>query len=89
MMAGQGEQQAESRASQHVDHFVNLERRQNREGSVHIVRLSQSQSQGGSHMSRVEKNRDLQLEVEKLKRELRHAKRKRASSYSEEDLDDE
>ncbi|MDM1284577.1 hypothetical protein HXZ60_13765, partial [Acinetobacter towneri] len=40
-------------------------------------------------MSHAEKNRDLQLEVEKLKRELRHAKRKRVSSYSEDDLDDE
>nr|XP_023929875.1 uncharacterized protein LOC112041189 [Quercus suber] len=88
-MAGQGEQQAESRASQHVDHFANLEKRQNREGSVHTVRLSQGQSQSGSHMSHAKKNRDLQLEVEKLKRELRHAKRRRASSYSEDDLDDE
>lgn len=88
-MAGLGEQQAESRASQHVDHFVNLERRQNREGSVHTVRLSQSQSQGGSHLAHAKENRDLQLEVEKLKRELRYAKRKRASSYSEDDLDDE
>ncbi|XP_065624264.1 uncharacterized protein LOC136065255 [Quercus suber] len=40
-------------------------------------------------MSHAEKNRDLQREVEKLKRELRHAKRKRASSYSDEDPDDE
>ncbi|XP_065637610.1 uncharacterized protein LOC112023555 [Quercus suber] len=63
-MAGQGEQQAESRASQHVDHFANLERRQNREGSVHTVRLSQGQSQSGSHMSHAKKNRDLQLEID-------------------------
>ncbi|XP_065622659.1 uncharacterized protein LOC136064628 [Quercus suber] len=40
-------------------------------------------------MSHTEKNRDLQREVEKLKRELRHAKRKRAPSYSDEDPDDE
>ncbi|XP_065633356.1 uncharacterized protein LOC136069111 [Quercus suber] len=40
-------------------------------------------------MSHLEKNRDLQREIEKLKRELRHAKRKRAPSYSDEDPDDE
>ncbi|XP_065635073.1 uncharacterized protein LOC136069893 [Quercus suber] len=40
-------------------------------------------------MSHAEKNRDLQREIEKLKRELHHAKRKRASSYSDEDPDDE
>ncbi|XP_065617837.1 uncharacterized protein LOC136062570 [Quercus suber] len=40
-------------------------------------------------MSHAEKNRDLQRKIEKLKRELRHAKRKRAPSYSDEDPDDE
>ena len=89
MMAGRGQQHAESRASQHVDPFVYLERRQDREGSAHTVHVGQSQSQGESHMSHAEKNRDSQLEVEKLKRELRHAKRKRASSYSDDDPDEE
>ncbi|XP_065624980.1 uncharacterized protein LOC136065555 [Quercus suber] len=40
-------------------------------------------------MSHAEKNRDLQWEIEKLKRELRYAKRKRAPSYFDEDPDDE
>ena len=40
-------------------------------------------------MSQTEKNQNIQLEIEKLKRELRHAKRKRVSSYSDEDSDDE
>ena len=40
-------------------------------------------------MSHAEKNQSMQLEIEKLKRELRHAKRKRVSSYSDEDSDDE
>ena len=88
-MAERSQQQAESRASQHVDPFLNLEKRQDREGSAHTAHTGQSQSHGGSHVSHAEKNRDLQLEVEKLKRELRHAKRKRISSYFGEDSDDE
>ncbi|XP_065624951.1 uncharacterized protein LOC112032985 [Quercus suber] len=74
-MAERNQQQAESRASQHVDPFLNLEQRQDCEGSAHTVHT--------------EKNRDLQLEVEKLKRELRHAKQKRVPSYSDEESDDQ
>ncbi|NCG69420.1 hypothetical protein GWJ21_16675 [Bacillus coagulans] len=40
-------------------------------------------------MSHAEKNQSMQLEIERLKRELRHAKRKRISSYSDEDSEDE
>ena len=87
-MAEPGQQLAESRASQHVDPFLNLERRQDREGSVHTARDDRSQSHGGSHMSHAENNWSMQLEIEKLKRELRHAKRKQVSSYSDEDSDD-
>nr|POE67529.1 hypothetical protein CFP56_36695 [Quercus suber] len=75
-MAEPGQQPAESRASQHVDSFLNLEQRQDCEGSVHTMHVDRSQSHGGSHMSHAEKNQNMQLEIDRLKRELRHAKRK-------------
>lgn len=40
------------------------------------MHVDRSQSHGGSHMSHAEKNQNMQLEIYKLKRELRHAKRK-------------
>nr|POE85788.1 hypothetical protein CFP56_07126 [Quercus suber] len=83
-MAEPGQQPAESGASQHIDHFLNLEPRQDREGSVHTTHPERSQPHGGSHVSHAEKN-NMQLEIERLKRELRHAKRKRISLHSDED----
>lgn len=53
------------------------------------MHTGQSQSRDGSYVSHAQKNRDLQLEVEKLKRELRHAKRKRVPSYYDEESDDQ
>ena len=89
MMAEPGPQPAESRASQHGDPFLNLEWRNNREGSVHTTHTDQSQPQGGSHISHAENNRNLQLEIDQLKRELCHAKRKRTSSNSDDYSGDE
>ena len=40
-------------------------------------------------MSHAEKNQSMQLEIQRLRKELRHAKRKRVSSYSDEDSEDE
>ena len=54
-MVGSGPYQAESIGSQREDHFVNLERRRDREGSIHTTHTSKSHSRGGSHLSH-EKN---------------------------------
>ena len=88
-MAEPRQRPAESRASQHIDPFLNLERRQDREGSAHTAHVDHNQSHGESYMYHAEKNQSMQLEIERLKRELRHAKRKRISSYSDEDSEDE
>ena len=54
-MVGSGPPQAESKGSQRKDHFVNLERRRDREGIVHTTHTSRSHSRDGSHLS-YEKN---------------------------------
>ncbi|XP_065621393.1 uncharacterized protein LOC136064079 [Quercus suber] len=87
-MAEPGQQPAESRASQHIDHFLNLEQRHDLEGSVHTTHPERSQPHGGSHISHAKKS-NMHLEIERLRRELRLAKRKRISSHSDEDWGDE
>ena len=79
-VVGSSPRQAESIGSQRQNPFVNLERRRDREGSVHSARTGRSQSQGKSHLSQEQNTRALQLEVDQLKRKLRHAQRRRASS---------
>ena len=71
-MVGSGPYQAESMGSQREDHFVNLERRRNREVSVHTTHTSRSQSRNGSHLSHEEDTKALQLKIDHLKRKLRH-----------------
>ena len=89
MMAEPGPQPVELRASQHGDPFLNLERRNDREGSVRTMHTDRSQPRGGSHISHAENNRNMQLEINQLKRELRHAKRKWISSNSDNYFGDE
>ena len=47
---------------------------------MHSARTRRSQSQGKGHLSQEENTRALQLEVDQLKRKLRHAQRRQASS---------
>ena len=75
--------QVESRGSQHSDPFVNLERRGDREGSVRTTDTSKSQSRGKSRVSHAKNNRDMQREIDELKRELHHTQRKHLSPNSE------
>ena len=75
--------QVESRGSQHSDPFVNLEWRGDRERSVRTTHTSKSQSRGKSRVSHAKNNRDMQHEIDELKRELRHAQWKRLSPNSE------
>ena len=71
-MVGSGSNQAESIGSQSQDHFLNLEQRRDWEGSVHTTQTSRSQSQGGSHFSHEEDAKNMQREIDYLKRKLHH-----------------
>ena len=66
--------QAESRGCQHSNPCRSLERRGDREGSVHTAHTSKSQSRGKSRVSHAKNDRDMQREIDELKRELRHAR---------------
>ena len=75
--------QAESGGSQHSNPFVNLQHVEDHEGSVHTTHTSRSQSQGKGHVSHARNDRDMQCEIDKLKEELRSARRRHSSPNSE------
>ena len=75
--------QAESGGSQHCNPFVNLQHRRDHEGSVHITYTSRSQSWGKGHVSHAKNDRDMQREIDELKKELRRARRRHPSPNSE------
>ena len=56
---------------------------------MHSARIGRSQSHGKDHLSQEENTRALQLEVDQLKRKLRHAQRRQASSSPDASPDDE
>ena len=68
--------QAESRGSQHGNPYRSLEQREGREGSVRTTHTTKSHSRGKSHVSHAKNDKDLQREIDELKRELRHAKQR-------------
>ena len=76
-MVGSGPHQQESTGSQRQDDFLNLERKRDREGSVHITHTSRSHSRVGSYVSQEQHNRAMQLEIDQLKRKLHHARQER------------
>ena len=51
---------------------------------MHTTHTSKSQSRGKSHVSHAKNERDMQREIDKLKKELRRARRRRSSPDSEE-----
>ena len=71
-MVGLGPHQAESIGSQREDHSINLERRRDHDVSVHTTHTSKSQFRNASHLSHGEDTKALQLEIDHLKRKLRH-----------------
>ena len=79
-MVGLGPNWEESIGSQRHDHFVNLKWRRDQEVSVHTTDTSRSQSRSGSHLSHEEYTRAMQLEIDCLKRKLRHERRRRTPS---------
>ena len=79
-MVGLGPNQTKSMESQRQDHFRDLEQRRDQEESVHTTHTSRSHSRGGSHLSHEKNTKVMQLEIDHLKRSLRHEWRKRAPS---------
>ena len=75
--------QTELRGSQHSNPCGSLKRRGDREGSVHTAHTSKSQSRGKSRVSHAKNDRDMQHEIDELKRELRHTRRRHSSPNSE------
>ena len=56
---------------------------------MHTTHTSRSQSQNARHLSYEEDIRALQLEIDNLKRKLRHQRQKRTPSISDSSVDDE
>ena len=75
--------QAELGGSQHNNSIVNPQQRGNHEGSMHKTHTSKSQSRGKSHVSHAKNERDMQREIDELKKELRRVQRRRSSPDSE------
>ena len=50
---------------------------------MRTTHTSKSQSRGKSHVSRAKNDKDMQREIDELKRELRHARLRRSPSNSE------
>ena len=83
--------QAESGGSQRNNSVVNPQQRGDHEGSVQTTHTSKSQSRGKSHVSHEKNERDMQCEIDELKKKLRRARRRRSSPDSEpssEEVDD-
>ena len=66
--------QAESRGSEHGDPHRSPERGEGCEGSVRTTHTTKSHSRGKSHVSHAKHDRNLQRQINELKRELRHAR---------------
>ena len=75
--------QAESGGSQRNNSVVNPQQRGDHEGSVQTTHTSKSQSRGKSHVSHAKNERDMQREIDDLKKKLRRAWRRRSSPDSE------
>ena len=83
--------QAESGGSQHNNSVANTQQRGDHEGSMHITHTSKSQSRGESHVSHAKSERDMQREIDELKKKLCRIRRRHLSPDSElssEDTDD-
>ena len=66
----------------------NSQQRGDREGSGQTMHTSRSQSRGKIHVSHAENERDMQCEIDELKKKLRRARRRRSSFGSESSSED-
>ena len=74
--------QVELEGSQHNNSVVNPQQRGDHEGSTHTTHTSKSQSRGKSHVSHAKNERDMQREIDELKKELQRARRRHSSPDS-------
>ena len=88
-MVGSGPHQVKSIGSQCQDDFLNLERRKDREVSMHTTHTNRSHSRGGSHVSQEKNVMAMQLEIDQLKKKLRHTWRRQTTSNFDVSSDDE
>ena len=70
--------QAELGGSQHNHSVENPQQRGDREGSGQTMHTNRSQSRGKSHVSHAENEKDMQREIDELKKKLRHARRRQS-----------
>ena len=75
--------QATSGGSQHSQSEVNPQQRGDRKQSGQIMHTNRSQSRGKSHVSHAENEKDMQREINELKKKLHCTRRRRASFESE------
>ena len=66
--------QAKSGGSQHNNSIVNPQQRGDHEGSVQTTHTSKSQSWGKSHVSHAKNERNMQREIDELKKKLCRAR---------------
>ena len=62
--------QAKLGGSQHNNSVVNLQQKGDHEGSMHTTHTSKSQSRRKSHVFYAKNERDMQREIDELKKEL-------------------
>ena len=87
-MVGSRPSREESVGSQRQDYFLNLEQRRDHEVSVHTTHTSKSQSRSGSHVSHGKDTKNLQLEIDHLRRKLHRKQRRGTPSSSGSHFDD-
>ena len=80
--------QAESGGSLHKHSVVNPQQRGDHEGSGQTRHTNRSQSRGKSHVSHAENEKDMQREIDELKKKLRRTRRRRSSFGSESSCED-
>ena len=78
----------ESGGSQHYNSVVNPQQRGDHEGSGQTMQTNRSQSRGKSHVSHAKNERDMQREIDELKKKLRRARQRRSSLGSESSFED-
>ena len=75
--------QVESGGLQHSQSEVNPQQRGDHEKSGQTMHTNRSQSRGKSHVSHAENEKDMQCEIDEMKKKLRRARQRRASFESE------
>ena len=80
--------QAESGGSQHNHSVENPQKEGDHEGSGQTMHTNGSQSHGKSHVSHAKIEKDMQREIDELKKKLHRARRRRSSFGSDSSSED-